>query len=222
MGSSNTSNLRMANLDAICGWSKVVDRGSKSWRSWVLSSILVLVWRGYEMATIKGGEARDNRTWRWAQMASTMEADRKLTVHKESSWAYANGFPFENLGIRFNGAGWDREMGRTEACVSLFVENPNNIILDVKPATNNYTNSANCYEGIQAKIGLEYLRRKEIELTTRGAKISFAKPMTEQYHSGMELANLAMMAPEKLSTGHSKFRLLQASWHAQESPRSGE
>jgi len=126
--------------------------------------------------------------------------------------SYTNGFSFQDTGIHGNGTGWNSKTGTTKACVSLFVENPSDLVLEVEPAVTNLSDTA--YDCIQAKIGLERLKRYEITHTGRGASIRFQIPTKQQYQTGIQLVSIAMMAPQELSTGDSKFLLRSITWHS--------
>ena len=148
-----------------------------------------------------------------------MEIDKDRPLHKAIPQAYAKGFPFDDIGIPFNGSGWESDEGNTGACVSLFVENPNCVAVEVEPADASVTNSSNFYDCIQAKIGSEYLKRANVNLTPKGASIWFQDQTKRQYQTGIQLASLAMMGPQELSAGNSRFRLLKVSWHRDEQER---
>ena len=140
-----------------------------------------------------------------------MKIDQSLSQFAELPQLYDGGFSFEKTHIPFNGEGWDPSTGNTEACVSLFVKNPNCLILDVVPADVARVSTVD-YQCIQAKIGLEYLRRENITSTARGIRITFRGPQEKQYQTGFQLVSLAMMSPNDLTTRNSNIRLLKVSW----------
>jgi len=200
---------------------KTFNRGNRPWRSYALPTMILLGWWGGEMAVVQNGRTRnDSRTW--DQVSSEMEAERLRPPHQSIPTSYTNGFPFAGIGIPFNGVGWESPAGITQACVSLFVENPNCLWLEVEPATASVASTTSFYDRIQAKIGLEYLKRSSIALTPSGASIIFEGPSQRKYQTGIQLASLAMISPQELSNADSRFRLLKVSWHRDETSRNSK
>lgn len=174
-------------------------------------AVTLLVWWAYEAATIHG--AGGSNTWTHSRVVDTLQPSfGSKSKLGELPPAYTNGFPFETLHINFNGADWDPDTGATKACIPLFVENPECVILEVMPADGAQV-SPKDYDCIQAKIGLEFLERQSINPLPRGTRIVFRGPQKRQYQTGIQPLFVAMMPVKELNAGYSKFRLLKVVWH---------
>jgi hypothetical protein len=88
-------------------------------------------------------------------VAEMMHDDARRSMVAEIPEVYTNGFSFEATHIPYKGVGWDAS-GQTEACVSLFMNNPHGLILEVAPMGNAKV-FAKDYNCIRAKEGLEFL-----------------------------------------------------------------
>jgi hypothetical protein len=181
---------------------------NKWMKLWVV--VILFGWWGYETMTIE--PTLGSRPLRWKQVAHRMVMDEDRPQNTKLPLVYTNGFSIDSIGIRFNGMGWNQKTGNTAACVVLFVENPECLTLDLA-AADKAGMSASDYDRIQAKIGLEILKRKSITSTAEEATVKFYGPRKKQYQSGIQIASLAMMSPQELNRGDSKFRLLKVSWH---------
>jgi len=182
--------------------------GKKWMKLWVV--VMFFGWWGYETMTIKSMQV--SRPWTWKQVADKMAIDKDRPQRKNIPLVYTNGVAFDEIGIRYNGMGWNPETGNTAACVVLFVENPDCLTLELAPADKTKISPSD-YDRIQAKIGIEFLKRESIASTAEGATIKFYGPRRKQYQTGIQMASLAMMSPQELNRGDSKFRLLKVSWH---------
>lgn len=186
-----------------------------------LSRDKLWIYRGVPLACIVGWWVVEAMTLRVARepAAGTFNSKEinaavknfRVRMTADIPLSYTNGFSFQDTGIHGNGIGWNSKTGTTKACVSLFVEDPGDLVLEVEPSVANLPDSA--YDCIQAKIGLERLKRYEITHTGTGASIRFQGPVRRQYQTGIQLASIAMMATQDLSTANSKFLLRSVSWH---------
>ena len=170
----------------------------------------LLGWWGYEIMTIETSEK--SNPFSQQELIDLMRIDASRQPHKQIPYSYTNGFEFDELGIFGNGAGWNQKTGNTESCVLLYVENPEDLNLEMT-LTNGAKAPTSDYNCIQAKIGLEYLKRKDIVPTPSGVRIEFYGPTRRIYKTGIQQATIAMVAPRELSLGNSRFRLLKVSWH---------
>ncbi|HEX5220621.1 MAG TPA: hypothetical protein VFZ59_13705 [Verrucomicrobiae bacterium] len=177
---------------AICGW-----------------LILFLGWWSTETLWTKPGGWE--RTWTKGKVLERMAAD-ELRASREWSLPveYTNGFNFSKQNIPYNGSGWTGD-GATKACVVLFVQDPDSLIIDVAPSGGLELHPNN-YDCIQAKIGLEFLERESIRPTVDGMRIVFRGPQRPRYARGLQVMFLGMVPVEALSTRDSSFRLLRVAW----------
>lgn len=187
-------------------------RFAKSGTPWMKALLLLLVlgWLGYEIMSIKVPEA----SWPITQteLIDRMEIDVTNTIRRvQIPLSYTNGFAFEDSGIAFNGIGWDARTGTTKACVLVYVESPQCLVLDVT-TTNQTIVSTNEFDCIQAKIGLEWLQHKNVVITPSGVKLTFDGPKARRYQTGIQQAVVAFVAPDELNNNDSKFQLLRVGW----------
>ena len=186
-----------------------------SWVKWPVTylPVVLLAWWGYEVTTL--GRALppldSERAFAWNEIPHRMMVRFPHPSHGPLPNCYTNGFPFEQLGIPFNGTGWSSPSA-TEACVSLYVADPDSLILDVVPAGTQPL-ALSDFDCIQAKVGLEFLARESISQIPNGVRILFHGPKASRYRTGIQLVSLGMTSVAELKDGPSKFRLLKVSWH---------
>jgi hypothetical protein len=181
----------------------------RTYMVWGLGA-LVGVWWGYEFETRKP-ERPQSKSLTWKQVAERIKTEAEKPPSKSIPLSYTNGFPFSDLGIPFNGSGWDEETGIAGPAIALFVNDPEYVTLEVAPRTS--TIASDDYNAIRAKIGLEFLERESITPVTGGMRIAFRGPQRQLYQKGMQVLFLAMVPPQNLSLEDSKFRLLRVTFH---------
>lgn len=125
--------------------------------------------------------------------------------------AYELGMDLEELDVPFNGAGWDQVTGRVKAAITLFVEHPNFLELDVAPALGRSL-ATDEYGIIQAKVGLEFLELSRSEELPDGRRLTFRGPHNPRYQTGLQTAFVGFVTSEELDEGNSRFRLLRVRW----------
>lgn len=176
----------------------------------ILVCSMFLGWTGFAIASnqvrAKGHPINQK------QVIAQMQFDESHPMLKPIPLSYTNGFDFAKLGIPFNGAGWDADTANTRACVVVYVQNPDCLVLDVT-STNAASVSTGEFNCIQAKIGTELLQRKSIEPLLCGVRVTFSGPKTKRYQTGIQQAAIAMVAPDELTDNESEFRLLRVAWH---------
>lgn len=182
---------------------------------------VVLGWWSYEITTTKvaQGPVPDGRNisaWSLKEVVNQMHKDEGHPKHKPLPFAYTNGFSVNAVGIPFNGIGWSPRTEATKACVIIFLENPEFLEIDVGSKDETPLKESDC-DCIQAKVGLEFLVRKSTSAISDGMRIVFQGPKKPRYQKGIQMASLAMMSPQELSTDDSRFRLLRVGWR-RESP----
>ena len=118
----------------------------------------------------------------------------------------------EVYGIPHNGNGWDLSSGTTEPMVTVFVDAPAEVTVEVVPVEG--IDVPECYyDSIRAKIGLEELNRKTITNAPPGKRIVFYGPRKAQYQAGIQALFLSMMPPEDLGRKRfSDLRLTRITW----------
>ena len=187
------------------------------WPTYVLALVLC-IWWAHEVMTIQqldGNDTRNTATTADGAVGS-LETWAAPKHHGPIPPAYTNGFAFAAVGIPFNGTGWNSTQGETKACVSLFVENPECLIVDLAPLQPDQ--SAPAYDCIRAKIGCEQLERERASPLPGGIRIYFRGPKNSQYQTGIQLVSLGMMRREELTDGESNFLLKKVSWHRESTP----
>ena len=113
-----------------------------------------------------------------------------------------------------NGSGW-HQSGDTGSLVILFIEDPQELHLEVFPTDPQHITPAD-YDCIQAKIGLEFLERKSVEDTPRGRLMTFAGPKAKRYQQGVQVAFIKFLPPAKFQESNvSPFKLLRVDWRRQ-------
>jgi hypothetical protein len=78
------------------------------------------------------------------------------------------------------------------------VENPEFLDLELAPAPKSHVTEASLTT-IQAKVGLEFLKRSSITPTNGGWILSFAAPRQSRYQKGLQPVYLAIVPPEELA-----------------------
>lgn len=180
--------------------------------TWI-APLLLVGWWVFEIATIYEHHitSEENRTLSLTQVNVLMRNSQTRYSFNQIPNFYTNGFPFETVGIPLNGTGWNIA-GETENCVSLYVENPDCLKLEVASARRDHL-SPDAYLQIKAKIGLEFLKLQNMRLADDKATIVFRGPQIRRYQTGIQLLSLGMVDRGGLSIQYSAFRLLKVTWH---------
>jgi hypothetical protein len=169
--------------------------------------LVILAWWGYEVFTIKVIDRLAPVSRRGVLIRLKRSETHKNDIFLPNE--YVARTDFEKTRLAFNGSGWDKDES-AKASILLSVEDPECLILDIAP--NDWAEAS--YDFIQAKIGLEFLEREGATRTKDGMRIWFRGPKRERYQTGIQQVALAMMKPEELNPGNSRFRLLKVSWHS--------
>lgn len=101
------------------------------------------------------------------------------------------------VGIPFNCDGWNLDNGQVKPVVTVFVSNPNCIVMSVF-GPQGKSLDADDLAPIRAKIGLEYLTLESTEIHSNTATIVFAGPRNPRYQTGLQVCFLAFIHPEDL------------------------
>jgi hypothetical protein len=172
--------------------------------------VAALVWWSLEVATIKAIGNAQAVTYR--EIGSRIQQLTQRVPDRPFPPVYESGFDFQETGIPFNGSGWNAD-GSTDASVLLYVVNPEFLDLDVSLIGKGDFAAAS-YDRIQAKIGNERLERESITPTKEGMRIIFRRPERKRYQTGIQQVVVAMMSPQELNAGRSRFRLRKVGWRA--------
>jgi len=178
----------------------------------VLSSsvtiLALVIWWGCEVNAINSGSGHNAIDYSEAQKRrQRQESLKNSEIHLPDF--YTADYNFQNSGIPLNGNGWEKT-GDTMSSVCLFVENPQNLILELSFKDAEFFRYTD-YDCIQAKIGLDSLKRRSIKQTENGAKIVFETP-ARQYQRGIQLVFIGMIPPNEMKEGKSDFRLQRVDW----------
>jgi hypothetical protein len=171
---------------------------------------VVTLWWGVQVVGAKTDlEARYPQPIAYADLMSVMREPQTPTPPLPNG--YKLGMDIHRYGLFLNGAGWNMTSGETMMSVTLFVDDAKFLAIDVAPVGDDpYEGEA--YDCIQAKVGLETLELKTSQDTPEGRRLVFRGPQTESYQSGVQVAFLGMTAPQDISDGRSRFRLLNVRW----------
>jgi hypothetical protein len=170
---------------------------------------LLLSWVGWEIATMKvrdGG--RRSLTYQEAHSPQPRTATAKTPPNFPGE--YDPETKFSELGIPFNGFGWERSTGDVTPCISLFVDNPEFIELEVGSTVTNIT-ELDCAH-LQAKIGLEFLEFDFRIETPRGWKIRFHGPKKSRYQKGIQPVFIAFPPSTELASTTTPWKLFKVRW----------
>jgi hypothetical protein len=110
---------------------------------------------------------------------------------------YKIGEQMKSFEIPYNGVGWHSTNGQVWACAVFYVEDPKFLNLELAPATNSSLTESDLL-AIQAKVGLEFLKRNSITPTNGGWVLSFGGPKQSRYQNGLQTVYLAMVPQEQL------------------------
>ena len=131
---------------------------------------------------------------------------------------YKVGDSMELWGIPYNGEGWDSTNGQIWSCAIFFVESPEFLELELAAAPDSHVTETSLTT-IQAKVGLEFLKRSSITRTTEGWILRFAGPRHLRYQKGLQPVFLAMVPPEELAKfvdTPTPWILKRLSWRAEQ------
>jgi hypothetical protein len=129
----------------------------------------------------------------------------------------------------FDGLGWNKDAGTTQAIVTVFVHDAEFLELELEPNQSLIDEMAKkgethfpqpAPEVIRAKVGLEYLKRESITRTEYGWKIRFHGPRRKVYQSGYQAAFLAMIAKEDLGCRYTPWLLKSIRWNKTDPPKT--
>jgi len=182
-------------------------RVQRTRRATVLFVAIITGWWVFELRTSSVTDERHASTL--ARVLTQMKSDRDHS-NPAIPTCYTNDSDFDATNIRFNGIGWNPD-GTTLACITLFVSDPNRLVLDIAP-TDKDVNLGD-YNFIQAKVGRELLHRERIQNTSEGVRIFFSGPIKSIYKKGVQMISIATMSPKELSTSESRVKLLRVEWH---------
>ncbi len=135
----------------------------------------------------------------------------------------------KNNETEFDGLGWKKDAGTTQAIVTVFVHDAEFLELELEPNKSFIDEMAKKGEThyprpdpevIRAKIGLEYLERESITKTDEGWKIRFKGPRRKVYRNGYQAAFLAMVAKEDLPCRYTPWLLKSVRWNKTDPPKT--
>jgi hypothetical protein len=115
--------------------------------------------------------------------------------------------------LPFDGSGWDRETGLVMPLVTLFVQDPQFLQLEVE--LNEPANVFAKPEDIRAKIDLEFLERESIQATAKGWRLCFRGPRKVRYKAGLHIAFVAFVPKDHFADRITPWRLERVQWRHQ-------
>jgi hypothetical protein len=122
---------------------------------------------------------------------------RSESPFKQLPSGYQTGDFIEQTKIPYNGAGWNSKDGETSVCIIFFVDNPEYLQLDLSLAPHAVLTET-ALDSIQAKVGLEFLKRTSVIHTNDIWILRFSGPTDQRYKKGLQPVFIAMVPPEEL------------------------
>lgn len=117
------------------------------------------------------------------------------------------------FGIRFNGAGWYEGTGSVMPAVTLFVQDPE--FLELELACQETGMSEIDARQVRARIGLENLGRESVARTSQGWSVRFRSPQSPRYQNGVHAVFIAFVPNTGLAAPVTPWRLLKVRWRGQ-------
>ncbi|HEY5923854.1 MAG TPA: hypothetical protein VIV11_19375 [Kofleriaceae bacterium] len=122
---------------------------------------------------------------------------------------YAVGTDLAQHGIVFNGLGWNTKTGAAAISVSLYVRDPDCLVVNVAPRVQGTTVD---WRQIRAKVGLEVLEPAGAWQDGDAQVVAFHGPRTRAYQAGVQVAFIAFSHPKRVLPRRSELRLLRVRW----------
>jgi len=162
--------------------------------AWFLFFALV-AWQGSEIVLVQSAN--------WPPQSFTRQDLREQVSSRPPSSKplpneYKAGDSMELWGIPYNGEGWNSTNGQIWSCAIFFVESPKFLELELAAAPDSHVTEASLTT-IQAKVGLEFLKRSSITRTNDTWIVHFYGPRQHRYQRGLQPVFLAMVPPEELA-----------------------
>jgi len=133
---------------------------------------------------------------------------KKAEVVPPPRWGYTAGEDFKVYNIPFNGTGWNGKSGAASPVVTLFVNNPQCLDLQIEPFNPLSVEAP----PVQAIIGLEKLKLVNRSRIDSMWHLRFEKPRATKYQRGIQPAFIAFGPKERLADMQTPWRLVKASW----------
>jgi hypothetical protein len=155
----------------------------------------------------------------WNQVASRQQAQHAQPKFNGLPARSQIGDRLDAWAIPFTGAGWQTQSGRAAACVTLFVNDPEFLELQLAPAPGASPGQPEV-EAIRAKIGLEFLKRASLARVNDGWRLRFASPANPRYQHGLQPVFIATVPKDRLADDHTPWLLKEVTWQAR-APATG-
>jgi hypothetical protein len=198
------------------GWMLIASCCGRAW-SRVLVVGLLCGWFGWQMHQSRSlyGSPR-SVTWEELRMARQSQPGNP----QPSPAAYGQSLEDPHSGIPFDRTGWMPKTGALKSLVILFVKDAECLELELEPQPHVRIEANPEY--IRAKIGLEYLERREIVATERGWRIRFHGPRQPRYQSGVQAAFVATVPKEFLTEAETPWVLRRVRWRESAETKENE
>ena len=172
--------------------------------------------------------------WLFAEAALSLSSAAlgtgwRSSVSRDAAVSFQSRKQPKNNETMFDGLGWKKDAGTTQAIVTVFVHDAKFLELELEPNQSLIDEMAKKGEThypkpdpevIRAKIGLEYLERESITRTEYGWKIRFKGPQRKVYQSGYQVVFLAMVAKEDLPYRYAPWLLKSVRWNMTGPPKT--
>jgi hypothetical protein len=123
----------------------------------------------------------------------------------------AESIALDYLGIPGNCHGWKPGSGETEAAVTLFVRDPEWLVLNLAPAEGQQLAESD-FRTIQARIGSELVDIESLSKTADGWRLQFMAPTNSAFRRGVQFVSLAFSGPADPGARRSPFVLRRVAW----------
>jgi hypothetical protein len=181
--------------------------GNATWRALSIHTLTcaAVLWWAYDIAVER------NYTTRLIAMDTSISVQNKADKFPILPRYYDSNSTPLSTGIPRNGDGWDLKTGRTAAVVPLFIDDPDGVIVQVRPLRDSYAFENTC-RSIRAKIGLEELQLETVKRTGDDWRLIFSAPQEPKYRNGIQVLFLSIATNNSFRSDHKDVALLGVQW----------
>jgi hypothetical protein len=200
-------------VGALCAISETLkERKAGTMLRWGAATV-ALIWWAAEIALARN-IMQPTIDWSQADVLAEMEGSKAgppvIPDHYDPSSAAANDR------LIFNGRGWRASDGATNSLVTLFIEDPELLQLQLRTSDRGQVTESD-YAAVEARIGLETLKLESAIDIDGGRVLTFAGPEQKRYQKGVQVAFIKFLPPGKFQESNvSPFKLLRVDWKTQQ------
>jgi hypothetical protein len=187
-----------SSLAGLWWWStETISKRAKHPKQIMVALFIALIgWQGLEIARGKNafGPPRSITEEELFQQSEQYSTPTPPPLPSE----YKIGDSMKSWGIPYNGEGWSSTNGLVRCCAIFYVESPEFLDLELTTVPDSHVPEASLTT-IQAKVGLEFLKRTSITRTNDAWIVHFDGPRQMRYRQGLQPVFLAMVPSEELA-----------------------